>query len=116
MNSTSQKSSPAHEYVFKFKEKISPEKKKGVIEAIKTNVLFHRSYDQDGNTWYEMRSPENQNDKEAPEASLLISADFIYLMRKSKSSTLWDNLDTLRDYIQDDLDFICEGAFYSCIK
>lgn len=116
MNSISITSSSAHEYVFKFKEKISPEKKRNIIAIIKSHALYHRSYNKDGSIWYEMRSPDNRKYVGVPDASFLISKDFLYVMRKSKSPTLWHSFDALRDCIQDDLDFICEGSFYSSAR
>lgn len=116
MKQTSKKSSHGHEYVFKFQKKISPHKTIGIIEVIKKHPMFHRSYKRYGNIWYELRSEKNPNHQKPPEATLLISTDFVYLMRKAKSPTIWHNLGGLRDFIQDDLDFICEGTFYSCTK
>jgi len=103
------------EYVLKLKEKLSPDKKQDIIDSIKDSSQFYRTYENDGNTWYELRSSKNQNHEESPNATLLIESDFIYIMRKEKSIPLWQDLESLRYCIEDDLEFMTEGAFYSCM-
>ena len=103
------------EYVLKLKEKLSPNRKRDIIDSIKASSLFFRAYENEGNTWYELRSSENQNHEESPDATLLIASDFVYIMRKEKSVPLWQDLESFRHCIEDDLEFITEGSFYSCI-
>lgn len=101
------------EYVFKFKKKLSSRRKHNVIAAIVKSPLFYRKYKQDGNTWYELRSAKNHNLQKAPDATLLLSTDFVYVMRKSKAVPKWQNLDGLKDTIEGDLDFFMVGDFFS---
>ena len=115
MSITSSVASKNYEYVLKLKEKLSPNKKQDIIDSIKSSSLFFRAYENDGNTWYELRSSENLNHEESPDATLLIESDFVYIMRKEKSVPLWQGLESFQHCIEDDLEFMTEGAFYSCI-
>lgn len=86
-----------YEYKIELGSKLSADQIKDIASAIKKSPLFHRSYKFDGNTWYELRSPENQDIHKDPDANLLIGANYIYIMRETKA--VWDDLSDLKRYV-----------------
>ena len=103
-----------YEYVFKFIHTLSSRKRRMIVDAIKTSPHYHRNYRRYGITWYELRSPRNQDRRDPPDATLFIETDFVYVMRKSKSVPMWKALASLQERIQDDLVFIAAGVYYAC--
>ena len=91
-----------YEYNLKLKRKLSRNQQKNIGDAIKKSPLFHRTYNCDGNTWYELRSPNNQDLHKEPDANILIGADHLYIMRETES--VWENLNDLKQCIGEDLE------------
>lgn len=94
------------EYKIKLKKYLTDKRKREIINILKQNPAFFRSYLFDGRTRYEFRSENNTNIKNMPNFEIIFEKDGLYLLENGGNLNYLEDLKkALADDILDIYDY-----------
>ena len=85
-----------------FKEKLSDANRNRLIEAIQKVPQYSRYYHLQGNDWYQIRSPKNQDVKNPSDIEILLKNEYMLIMKSIDDKNCWSKLEYIQDHLGDD--------------